>query len=241
MITTILFDLDGTLLPMDQDVFVKAYFSGLVKAMAPYGYDPALLTKAIGAGTMAMIRNDGSARNETVFWKTAQEIFGRDIQKDENLFLRFYENEFQQVRHVCGKNPKAAQAIRDIRAMGLRIILATNPLFPPVATCSRVRWAGLKPEDFEWITTYDNASYCKPNLDYYREILEKRGLTAEECLMAGNDVSEDMVAQALGMKVFLLTDCLINRENADISQYPHGGFSELLAFIRSLSSDFPCT
>lgn len=232
MITTILFDLDGTLLPMDQEQFVKSYFSGLVKAMAPHGYDPSLLTKAIGAGTMAMIRNDGRARNDRIFWKTARDIFGRDIQEDEALFLHFYENEFQQVQHVCGKNPQAAQAIADIRAMGYRTILATNPLFPPVATYSRVRWAGLVPEDFELITTYENSSFCKPNPDYYRQILEKQGLKAVECIMVGNDVDEDMVAQTLGMEVFLLTDCLINRNGKFIACYPHGSFPELLTFIR---------
>ena len=56
-------------------------------------------------------------------------------------------------------------------------------------------------------------------------------MNAEECLMVGNDVEEDMIAEALGMKVFLLTDCLLNKENRDISVYPHGGFSELLEFI----------
>lgn len=236
MITACLFDLDGTLLPMDQDEFVKAYFSGLVRAMIPYGYDPQLLVKAIGAGTMAMVQNDGSARNEAVFWKTAAKVFGRDIQSDEALFLHFYENEFQQVQNVCGKNPLAVQAIANIRAMGYRTILATNPLFPPAATRSRVRWAGLMPEDFELITTYDNSSFCKPNLDYYREILEKQGLKAEECLMVGNDVSEDMAAQALGMRVFLLTDCLINRNGEDISAFPNGGFPELLTYVKALNA-----
>lgn len=236
MITACLFDLDGTLLPMDQDEFVKAYFSGLVRAMIPYGYDPQLLVKAIGAGTMAMVQNDGSARNEAVFWKTAAKVFGRDIQSDEALFLHFYENEFQQVQNVCGKNPLAVQAIANIRAMGYRTILATNPLFPPAATRSRVRWAGLMPEDFELITTYDNSSFCKPNLDYYREILEKQGLKAEECLMVGNDVSEDMAARALGMRVFLLTDCLINRNGEDISAFPNGGFPELLTYVKALNA-----
>ena len=60
------------------------------------------------------------------------------------------------------------------------------------------------------------------------------GLRAEECLMVGNDVTEDMSAQALGMEVFLLTDCMINSEEKDISVYPSGGFPELLARIRSL-------
>ena len=78
-------------------------------------------------------------------------------------------------------------------------MLATNPLFPPTATQSRIRWAGLTPEDFEFITTYDNSSFCKPNPDYYREILGKLNLNAGECLMVGNDVGEDMIARTLGM------------------------------------------
>ena len=52
--------------------------------------------------------------------------------------------------------------------------------------------------------------------------------------MVGNDVTEDMIAQTLGIKVFLLTDCMINKNNEDISAYPHGGFPELLEYISSL-------
>ena len=59
MITTILFDLDGTLLPMDQDVFVAAYMKGLATTAAPYGYESDKFVKAVMTGTVAMIKNDG--------------------------------------------------------------------------------------------------------------------------------------------------------------------------------------
>ena len=59
-------------------------------------------------------------------------------------------------------------------------------------------------------------------------------LVPEECVMVGNDVTEDMIAETLGMKVFLLTDCLINKLNEDISKYPHGGFDELKEFLDEL-------
>ena len=52
--------------------------------------------------------------------------------------------------------------------------------------------------------------------------------------MVGNDVGEDMVAGSLGMKTFLLTDCLINKTGEDIDHYPHGSFPALLQYIRSL-------
>ena len=158
----------------------------------------------------------------------------RDGRADNALFDEFYQREFQKARNSCGFQPAAAPAVREIRSLGYRVILATNPLFPAVATQSRIRWAGLEPEDFECITTYENARFCKPNPDYYREILGKLSLDPGDCLMVGNDVDEDMVAETLGMKAFLLTDCLINRNGKDISRYPSGGFPELLQYVRSL-------
>ena len=121
--------------------------------------------------------------------------------------------------------------VKWIKNQGFRIALATNPLFPSIATETRICWTGLEPDEFEFFTTYENSNFCKPNLDYYREVLEKAGLNGEDCLMVGNDVGEDMVASELGMKVFLLTPCLINKHGADISVYPQGGFSELLEFV----------
>ena len=118
-----------------------------------------------------------------------------------------------------------------LKESGIRVALATNPLFPAVATESRIRWAGLLPEDFELYTTYENSSYCKPNLKYYEEILKKLHVKPEECIMVGNDVGEDMITETLGMKVFLLTDCLINKKGVDLDQFPHGNFQQLQKFL----------
>lgn len=230
-INTVLFDLDGTLLPMDQDVFVKTYFGLLAKKLAPLGYEPKALVDAVWKGTMAMIQNDGSCTNEEAFWRLFCSLMGAHARQDEPEFDAFYRNEFQQVQQVCGFNPKAAQLVRALKNRGLRLALATNPLFPSVATQSRVRWAGVDLKDFELYTTYENSRYCKPNPAYYRDILNELGVRGEDCLMVGNDVGDDMIARSLGMQVFLLTDCLINHQNEDISRYPHGGFDELLAFV----------
>ena len=64
MIKNILFDLDGTLLPMDQDKFANGYFSRLVKKLAPLGYEPQKTVDGIWAGTAAMVKNDGKTTNE---------------------------------------------------------------------------------------------------------------------------------------------------------------------------------
>lgn len=230
----VLFDLDGTLLPMDQEVFVKDYLGRMAAFLAPHGYDPEKLIKAVWKGTGAMVQNDGKARNEDVFWQVFNDMMEKDARQDSALFEEFYRGDFQKARQSCGFQPAAAPAVREIREMGYQVILATNPLFPAIATQSRIRWAGLTPEDFERITTYENARFCKPNPDYYQEILGKLNLNPSDCLMVGNDVDEDMIAETLGMKVFLLMDCLINRNQADISRYPSGGFTELLQYVRSL-------
>ena len=75
MMKAVLFDLDGTLLPMDQDVFIQNYFKRLAVKMAPLGYDADRLIKAVWSGTAAMVGNDGEVTNDVVFWKCFTDIF----------------------------------------------------------------------------------------------------------------------------------------------------------------------
>lgn len=232
MIEMVLFDLDGTLLPMDQDVFVEKYMGLLGSKMAHYGYDPRKLVKSVWQGTKAMVMNTSGETNEQVFWKCFCDDFGPGAMKDLPLFEEFYASDFAGARTACGFTPEAAEVIALLKEKGARMALATNPLFPRIATMQRIRWAGLNPEDFELVTTYENSCRCKPNPDYYREVAEKLGVRPENCLMIGNDAAEDMVAETLGMKVFLLTPCLINKAGVDIHAWPHGGFGELKAFLK---------
>ncbi|MBQ3061226.1 MAG: HAD family hydrolase [Lachnospiraceae bacterium] len=230
-IKAVLFDLDGTLLPMEQEVFIKTYFKGLGAKLAMHGYEPKELLENVWTGTMKMIKNDGSKTNDKVFWDYFVTKYGEKVLEDIRFFDEFYENNFDSVASVCGHNLEAAKTVDILKEKGLRIALATNPVFPPIATIKRIGWARLSPEDFEIITNYENSRYCKPNPNYYMDILNQMNLEPEECLMVGNDVSEDMVAEKLGMKVFLLTDCLINSTDRDISDFPNGSFKELLEYV----------
>ena len=238
MLKAVLFDLDGTLLPMDQDVFMNDYFSRLIRRLAPIGYTPERFLASMKAGITAMTVNDGSRTNEEAYWEAYTAVSHTDLTAEMPILEVFYNTEFDEVSAVCGYNPKAAELVRSLKQKGLRVILATNPLFPRIATQKRIRWAGLEPEDFELYTTYEDIGYCKPNPDYYKEVLHRTGLDASDCLMVGNDVAEDMMAgAAAGLRGFLLTDCLINTPGADIGQYPHGSFEELKAYIEQLSAE----
>lgn len=236
MIKNILFDLDGTLLPLDQEVFVEAYMRTLSRHLLPHGYDPKKLVGSIWTGTAAMVKNDGSKTNDLAFWDHFCGIFGPQAREDEPKFDEYYRKKFPEVKVSCGFSPQAAPIVEGLKRKGYRLILATNPIFPAVATEQRIAWAGLKKEDFELVTTYENSRFCKPNPAYYFEIFDKLGLKAEECLMIGNDVTEDMVAKKLGCQVFLLTEHLINKDNADISAYPHGDFADLEKFLQNIEN-----
>ena len=172
----VLFDLDGTLLPMDNEAFTKAYFKLLAGKLLPLGYEPKQLVDAVWTGTAAMVRNDGSTTNEEAFWRTFSGIYGEKALQDKPVFDGFYRNEFQSAQAICGCNPAAADTIRQIKALGLRTALATNPIFPEIATQSRIRWAGLNAGDFELVTTYENSCHCKPNPAYYLDVASALGI-----------------------------------------------------------------
>ena len=162
-ITTVLFDLDGTLLPMDQNAFIKAYFGGLARRLAPHGYEPQKLIDSIWQGTAAMVKNNGDVTNEERFWQAFEATYGSPARQDEELFAAFYREDFDKVSSSCGYTPAAREIIDTVKACGLRTALATNPIFPAMATERRIAWAGLSTSDFELYTTYENSRFCKPN------------------------------------------------------------------------------
>lgn len=229
----VFFDLDGTLLPMDLDVFLKNYFGSLAARVSrTAGYDPKKLVDSILYGSYKMVENDGKMSNEDLFWESFSSVYGKDARRDEKYFEEYYHEDFDRSKEVCGYDPEAPLAVKTIKSMGLRLILATNPVFPAIATRKRAEWAGLDVSDFELITSYENSFYSKPNPKYYEALLEKTGLHPSEVLMVGNDVDDDMIAEKLGMNVFLITPCLINKGNADISVYPNGNFKDLIEHIK---------
>lgn len=236
-ITTVLWDLDGTLLPMDLEKFTNRYFGLLAAKLAPLGYEPRALVANIWAGTKAMVQNNGEKSNEEAFWQVFLEKYGEKAEKDRPLFDEFYRTDFAAARDSCGFTPLAAGTVALARTLGFRQALATNPIFPTVATESRIRWAGLGPEDFELYTTYENSRFCKPNPRYFGDVARALGAAPETCLMVGNDAREDLAAARTGMRVFLLTDCLINPEGRELSDCPHGGFPDLQDYLRALARE----
>lgn len=235
MFKAVLFDLDGTLLHMDEAMFIKIYFSNLGQKLSNLA-DSELVLKGLIAGTKAMTANDGTMSNEERFWNVFETVTKLNKTELEDILNDFYLHEFSETKKATTINPAAAALVAFFKKKGLRIIAATNPLFPAIATRQRLAWAGLDDNDFELITTYENSSFCKPSLDYYKSILNTLDLTAEECIMIGNDVKEDGCVEALNIPCYITTDNLKNSENEEIKCTWHGPFEELLPlFEKSLT------
>lgn len=229
-ISTVLFDLDGTLLPLEQDEFIKRYFEIIINYLAEKRDNGEKYALAMKNAVFAMMTNDGKISNEALFNKVFAEETGEDTPPEE-MFGEFYDTHFIKLKEICSFAPEAKETVELAKNLGFRVALATNPAFPIQATKERIRWAGLEPEDFELITSYENSSFCKPALPYYTEVCETLGVSPEECVMIGNDTLDDMEAEKLGIKTFLLTNCLVNRKNLPVDSFRNGGWQELKEWL----------
>ena len=236
----ILFDLDGTLLPMDMREFTSGYFGDLADWLGDRVRDRERFVKAIWAGTKAMMANDGSAGNEDVFWRTfsAASGIGEDVIRED--CDAFYAGDFRRAVRFTGPNPLAAAAVSEARRKARKVVLATNPLFPMSGQRTRLAWLGLTPEDFDLVTSYETDRFCKPNPAYFTSVCARIGVPPEECLMIGNDEEEDGYAgRAAGLDVYLVTDCLIPSQ-AHPWTGRRGSFAEMTAMLRSLPDAGVC-
>lgn len=235
MIKAVLFDLDGTLLPMDQEAFTKGYFKELAKALCPLGIAADALISAVWRGTEAMVKNDGSMSNAERFWASFQESTGADearVRAFRQASDAFYAGAFHQARRYAGENPLAAEAVRLASQGGRRVALATNPLFPMAGQRTRMSWIGLEEADFALVTSYESDRWCKPNPRYYTEVCARLGLPPEECLMIGNDEREDMAAATeAGLSCYLVEDCAIPWA-AHPWQGARGSFRQMMEMLK---------
>ena len=210
MIKAIFFDLDGTLLPMNEELFTKKYFSLICKAFPQYEKEKLIST--IYEGTMAMYKNDGKNTNENVFWNIFKSKYGNV--NDKPLFDKFYVNEFTQTRECCQENKLAKEIVSFCKEHFEYVVLSTNPIFPLVGTLTRMSFVELKKDDFDFITSYENSSYCKPNPLYFKTLLDKFNLKPEEVILFGNNTLEDgECSYACGIKCYMVGDFLIKPSN----------------------------
>ncbi|MBH8604056.1 HAD family hydrolase [Thermoactinomyces sp. CICC 10522] len=231
MIKACLFDLDGTLLPLDTEAFVKVY----LQALAPYVahvVPPDKLVPIIWKATGAMIENDqADLTNEEVFTRAFLQLSGLEKEEIWPLFDRFYKEEFPKLEKHAEKSALARQVVQAALDRGYQVAVATNPVFPREAIYERLRWAGLDDLPFATVTVYEETHFCKPHPSYYREVAGRLGVSPEECVMIGNDMQEDMVASVVGMRTFFLKEYRIDRGRPSYDFDQEGTMEDLFQSI----------
>lgn len=231
MIKAILFDLDGTLLPMDNERFLKIYLSR-VGACVP-GQDAKHIAKCILAASMEVTkRGDGEETNAEMFARIFCGMTKLDRATSFRYFDRFYEEEFPKIGEFFPPEPMVRDIMDTCAQKGFVTALATVPLFPKAAVHARMAWAGIAPEEFALCGSYEDFCTCKPDPAFYLDVAARIGVLPGECLMVGNDAKDDILpALAAGMQAFFLTPYAIGDAPKDV---PSGDYAAALSYLRAL-------
>jgi FMN phosphatase YigB (HAD superfamily) len=209
VITTLLIDLDDTLLVNDVDRFIPAYLKRLGQYLEPIVPAEQLIQK-ISFGTQAMMDNSDPEKTlAEVFDENFFPALGMSKEALMPYFDAFYAEEFGKLQHLTRPIPGAQRLITYAIENQFDIVIATNPLFPLTAIEQRLEWAGVPASQYPYtlITSYETFHYTKPNLEYITEILAKCGRQPHEAAMIGNDLLLDLPPAAeLGTAVFHVSD-----------------------------------
>ncbi len=234
MIRHILFDLDGTLAPLDMDLFLQNYLKA-VSACFCHQFPAAEFQRKLLESTMVMIKNQEAARtNEEVFWEDFPGRLGTSRETLEPIFHDFYAGEYRDLKSCLQEPGPAREVIKEALIRGFTVTVATNPIFPMEALRERLAWIGCDDFPFQFITSMERMHFCKPHLEYYREVLAMLSARPEECLMVGNDVEEDMVASLMGISTCLVTDRMIHRGKLQVEPDYRCVLAELIEVIQGL-------
>ncbi len=235
MYDAILFDLDGTLLGLDNDRFVKAYFGAMAPKLAPW-YPGGEFMPIIMAATEAMMHARG---DRGLLCDVFREAYDRHSPVPfatlESVYNDFYQHEFEAVRTLSRPLPLAREVLKQAAAITPRIALATIPIFPRIAIDARLVWGNLADFPFSLITSFENMHTSKPNPTYFLEIAHRLGVVPGACLMVGNDYRDDMAAVAAGMETYLVLDDALNSQVAHQNPPTYtGSLTELHEFLRQI-------
>jgi FMN phosphatase YigB (HAD superfamily) len=201
----VFFDLDNTLVLFDENAFYARYFPRISKAFAEL-FSPDEFREKLIRATLALRRKDGSLSNAEFFMNR----FAEGLDADKTLlwkrFLTFYATEYDKIPVDYRVAPGAQSVVEGALRRGLKVVVASNPIFPESVQRKRVAWAGLEQIRFSLVTHIENMSYVKPRTEYYAQICRKIGEAPEACLMVGNDPVNDMAAAKIGIQTYLTED-----------------------------------
>lgn len=91
------------------------------------------------------------------------------------------------------------QVLKELKKVYQLVVLTNNNR---IQTERILRTLGIK-ELFSHIFTYETFKLIKPNLEIFRQVIEKLNLKPDECMMVGDRYEVDLVpAKEIGMQIF---------------------------------------
>lgn len=233
MLKAVLFDLDGTLLDIDLDGFLREYFTALGPVLATLadGLGVAAALDAVMRCTDQMCTPHAGTTNRDIFNEHFERMTGVDLTAEgpSRVIDAFYTDRFPALQRDHRPRAHGIDAVTAARTGGLKVAVATNPIFPLPAIHERMRWAELDRSWFDVVTSYETMEACKPDLGYFRQVAEMLEVEPSECLMVGDDPVLDLAAADIGMKTFYVGP--ERRVSADWS----GGLDEVARILELLT------
>ena len=231
----ILFDLDATLIPFDQKEMSREFYA----STHDFERDRNIpgFAEAFSYAFAQCKLNRGGCLNKDVFDRCFTEKLSVDSL--DALMDDFYTTSFTATKKVLQYRGSEKDMLQTLRKSGKILICATNPVFPMSATVTRMAWAGICPEDFDFVTLHTESTWCKPNAEYYLEILDRFKLSPEDVIMIGNDTLDDLGALDAGIKVVLIDDFLINRGEINVEDCVRISYADFLSSVNKMA-ETPC-
>lgn len=226
--TTLLLDLDGTLLDIEFSFFLGPLVEGIHSFFSEL-LDMDTFRDGLFGGTEAIMvnpRKDGETNMEG-FNQAFSRITGIEVDEVEKRFRKYYTEVFPTLSGYGRPVDGAEKFVRRAVDKGYTLCLATNPIFPLSAVMERLRWSGIGPEHFSFIPGLENMSTCKPRVDYYLQLTRILGVEPAECLMVGNDMEQDLPASEVGMGTFLVDRHVVSRGRTDLVPDARGSLEDL--------------
>ena len=232
MSLTLLFDLDGTLLNTNIEAFIPAYFQALSAHLAPYVSENVMVSALVAGMRLMMDSEDPGRTLQSVFEEDFYSRIGIGKQELVEVLNEFYDNIFPDIRSKTNSIPATAPLIEWAFSKGYRIAIATDPLFLNRATFHRLRWAGLEPERFEVVSTFENFHFSKTHPAYYAEVLGQLGWPEGPVLMVGDDVERDLIsAHKLGLKTYFIDGDPVSKTGIEAGR---GKLADLRPWLESI-------
>lgn len=203
MIRGVLFDLDNTLVTIDVDAFVDAYTTAMARALLPADPERGLAVMTAATYRLFTAPSAPAKNRDRLLVALAAEL----AMPQEDLWRRIEAASGTIVpglRRLASPIGGAPAVVREARSRGLRVVIATTPIYPRSVIVERMAWAGVTPGEVDIIACLEACGSTKPHGDYFRELAAAVGLGPEECLMVGDDADQDLPARSTGMAVHLV-------------------------------------